>query len=363
MPYAIPSFEFLRANYLRDVKNLDPQAHVDADSDNHIRGSATASAVHGLYHHQNWIARQILPSTADPENLEQHAANRGMYLKPAAKADGTITLAATAGTVPAFGAGLAVTYLAGEAGEEIPLSIVATEGWPGGPAPAEGITLAAQAGQAGNFPALNNALVTVQTAPDGIASEASATMYGGADAETHEALLARLLFRMRNPPSGGIATDYVLWAMEVPGITWAKCYPARRGIGTVDVVVLSSNGIPGPQLVAAVQSHVDAKRPVTCPDCMAFAPVVAQVPIIAPVRIAPGSGLTLPALAPSITRELDSRYFDSLYPGDDFRVNRALAVLIGVSGVDDADISSPAANITGHALTWFRQGLLTLEPW
>ncbi len=204
MPYDIPTFEALRLAYLRDVKNLDAEAHIDTDSDNFIRGSAVSSAVHGLYHHQNWIARQILPSTADPELLEQHAALRGMYLKEATKADGTITLAATAEIVPPFGAGLPVVYLLADAatGEETPLSIVTTQGWEGGHPPDGGITVSCQAAIAGLFPALEGAVVTVQSAPDGIASEATATLYGGTDKETHAELLARLLFRMRNPPGG-----------------------------------------------------------------------------------------------------------------------------------------------------------------
>lgn len=363
MPYTIPTFEAIRANYLRDVKNLDPQAHVDADSDNYIRGSATASAAHGLYHHQNWIARQILPGTADPEYLEQHAALRGMTLKEATKADGKITLAATADYVPAFGAGLAVTYLHTDedTGEKTPLSLLSTASWPGGMAPEGGIVLTCEAAQAGSFPALEGESVTLQSAPDGVASDAAATMYGGTDAETHAELLARLLFRMRNPPGGGTASDYVVWAMEVPGVSWAKCYPLRRGIGTVDVVILTKGGVPGPQLIANAQAHVDEKRPVTCRDCMVFAPAVTLVDITAKTRLIAGSGTTLPLMTPTARRELDARYFAALYPGDNFLVNRALAVLIGVNGVEDAAITGPAANIAGHALTWFRQGELNLE--
>lgn len=363
MPYSIPSFEAIRANYLRDVKNLDPQAHVDSDSDNYIRGSATASAVHGLYHYQNWIARQILPGTADPEYLEQHAALRGMRLKEATKADGTVTLAATADDVPAFGAGLSVVYMHADesTGQETPLSIVATQGWEGGPAPEGGIVLACEAAQTGSFPSLESAAVALQSAPDGVSSEAVAAIHGGTNAETHDELLARLLFRMQNPPGGGTASDYVLWAMEVPGVSWAKCYPLRRGIGTVDVVILTTGGVPGPQLVASAQGHVDAKRPVTCPDCMVFAPSVTLVDISARARLMAGSGTTLPLIAPTAQKELDARYFSALYPGDNFLVNRALAVLIGVSGVEDASFVTPAANIAGHPLTWFRRGQLTLE--
>ena len=363
MPYAIPTFESLRANYLRDVRNLDPQAHVDGDSDNFIRGSAVSSAVHGLYHHQNWIARQVLPSTADPETLEQHAALRGMRLKEATRADGKVTLSPTAADVPAFGPGLALTWTYADetTGETAAIPLATTQGWNGGPAPEGGIVLACEAVNAGAMPALTDAPVTVRSAPEGIASQATATLYGGSDRETHAELLARLSWRMQNPPSGGTKADYITWCMEIPGIVWAACHPVRRGPGTVDMVVLAANGIPGPALLAEVQSHVDNKRPVTCPDARVFAPVVSLVNITAKARLVAASGQTFPTIKPKAEAELDSRYFDGLYPGDPFLVSRASAVLIGVPGMADIAVTTPSANIEGHALTWIRRGTLTLE--
>lgn len=363
MPYNIPTFEAIRVDYLRDVKNLDSQAHVDSDSDNYIRGSAVSSAAHGLYHHQNYLKRQILPSTSDPDFLEIHASNRGMTLKEANKADGTVTLARMADDVPAFGPGLVAvyTYTDQNTGEEAALSITITEGWQGGAVPDGGITLTAEAAQAGAFPQLEDAIVTLQSAPEGVATEAKATLYGGTDAETYPELLARLLFRMRNPPGGGTASDYVLWAMEVPGVTWAKCYPLRRGAGTVDVVIATRSGTPGPQLVTKTQEYVDKKRPVTCPDCKVFAPVAATVDIIAKTRLASGSGYTLPSITLVAGKELAARHFNALYPGDPFYVRRAQAALIGVTGIEDAEITAPIGNLPAHALTWYRQGTLALE--
>lgn len=364
MPYSIPTFESIRANYLRDIKNLDAQAHTDADSDAFIRGTATASSVHGLYHHQMWIARQVLPSTADEEYIEQHAALRGLTLKEATKADGTITLTPTAEEVPAFGAGVAATYAyTDESGAGKTISLVTTAAWPGGAPPEGGIILAAQAASAGAFPALEDTAVTLQSAPEGVAPEATATVYGGTDAETHAELLARLLFRMQNPPGGGQASDYVLWALEVPGVTWAKSYPLRRGLGTVDLVFLSQNGMPGPQLVEKVQTHIDAKRPVTCPDFLAFAPVLGLVNITARARLDSLYGYTLPTIKPVVQRELESRYFSGLYPGDGFRLSRAISVMVGVKGMEDVNITIPEVNVAGHALTWLCLASLELEPW
>lgn len=65
MPYTTPDYAAIRDRQLRDIRNLDADAHTQPDSDNFIRASATASAVEGLYDHQQWIARQIIPDTAD----------------------------------------------------------------------------------------------------------------------------------------------------------------------------------------------------------------------------------------------------------------------------------------------------------
>jgi uncharacterized phage protein gp47/JayE len=81
--YEIPDFATLRATYLRDVRNLLPDAATDGDSDVYVRATAASSAVYGLYQYLLWIARQIMPDTADTDYLERHAALRGITRKAA----------------------------------------------------------------------------------------------------------------------------------------------------------------------------------------------------------------------------------------------------------------------------------------
>jgi uncharacterized phage protein gp47/JayE len=102
MSFTIPTFEQIRAALLRDVKNLLPDAATTTDSDAYVRASSVASAVEGLYQHQAWMARQILPDTADTAYLELHASLRGITRKAATTATGTLTVIGTAGAeVPA----------------------------------------------------------------------------------------------------------------------------------------------------------------------------------------------------------------------------------------------------------------------
>jgi uncharacterized phage protein gp47/JayE len=360
--YSIPPFADISAAYLRDVKNLDDTAHTDTDSDHYVRGAAVSSAVDGLYHHQLWIARQILPDTADPEYLEQHAALRGMTRKPATKATGTATLtAASDGLVLPFSAGLSVVYREmGEDGTETETRFVTTAPWPGGVFPDGVLTLPCSAALPGVMPDYDDLPVSLQSPPTGVMSDALLTLRGGSDVESNAELLARLLYYMRNPPGGGRATDYELWALEVPGVAFARCYPGRRGIGKVDVVIAGTDGLPSEDLVAAVQTHIDRMRPVACPDALVIAPVPVVVDVAAQVRVEPYSGLMLPALTARARAEL-ARHFENLAPGDGVIAARLAAIILGVPGIGDVVMTSPAANVAPAAAYWPRLGDVELS--
>lgn len=60
----------------------------------------------------------------------------------------------------------------------------------------------------------------------------------GYDEEQYGAYRRRMLDTFAKPTSGGNASDYVRWALELTGIDQAFAYSNRAGIGTVDVVGL-----------------------------------------------------------------------------------------------------------------------------
>ena len=95
------NFEQIRANYLRDLQNQNPTAHVHAGSDNHVRATAIAAVGEGQYQHQEWILRQAFADTADSAYLEKHAAKYGIYRKTATFAGGKVRVRGAVGaTVP-----------------------------------------------------------------------------------------------------------------------------------------------------------------------------------------------------------------------------------------------------------------------
>jgi len=197
--YTVPTFEEIRAAYLRDLQNLQSDAAVDTDSDNYVRASATAAAVDGLYAHQLWIVRQIFPDTADTDFLVLHAALRGLTLKAATRATGTVRFTGTAGAAIPAGT---------EAASEDDVAYVTTEaGVVGEDGAVEVAARASSAGAAGNLD--SGAVLTLTSAPAGVDAAATVVgMLGGVDVETYASLLERLLDVLRNPPSGGNAADY-----------------------------------------------------------------------------------------------------------------------------------------------------------
>ncbi len=112
------NLEQIRANYLRDLQNQNPAAHVHTGSDNHVQATAIAAVGEGQYQHQEWILRQAFADTADSAYLEKHAAKYGIYRKAATTAGGKLRISGAVGTaVPAglqISAGAAV-YLTAEA--------------------------------------------------------------------------------------------------------------------------------------------------------------------------------------------------------------------------------------------------------
>ena len=65
-------FDQLLAGILTDWQNQFPGADVSQGSLIFIKSACLASALWGIYRHQDWISKQIFPDTAESEYLEHH---------------------------------------------------------------------------------------------------------------------------------------------------------------------------------------------------------------------------------------------------------------------------------------------------
>ncbi|MGK3122921.1 baseplate J/gp47 family protein [Candidatus Pantoea formicae] len=351
MPFTVPAFDTIRSDLLRDIQNLNPDADITEDSDNWIRATSVASVATGLYQHQAWIVRQIFPDTADAEFLEWHARERGLSRKSATTASGTITVTGEAGSTAAAGQ----TIYRGDLTYTTTAAVTIGSSGTG--------TVAAQystSGSAGNTTAAVSG--TFASTPTGFDSTVTiGTMSGGTDKETDAELLARLLDVIRRPPAGGNKYDYRRWAMAVDGVTAAYVYPLRRGLGTVDIVITSADGVPSVEIIAACQAYVDDQRPVTASDCLVLGPTVKNVDITTAIAV---DGITI-AAGQTATESALSDYVDTLEPGDTFIRSKAEAAVSNISGISDLLMSTPSANVIPtvdeNVVEWIRAGTITVN--
>jgi uncharacterized phage protein gp47/JayE len=350
MPFTTPIFEDVRSAILRDLQNLLPGADTSADSDFYVRASSVASAVEGLYQHQQWIVRQIFPDTADAEFLEMHADLRGLSRKSASPASGTVTFTGIDGSSIPLG-----TQAQTSGG-----TLYATTA--AGTISSGAATVAAQAlvgGSGGNQEAAT--ALTLISPPAGIDGAASiVSMTGGVDAESDAGLLARLLDILRNPPAGGNEFDYRRWALEVPGVEAAFVFPHRRLIGAVDVCITAAGGVPSSQLIADAQAYIDDRRPAACKNVLVFAPTPVTVNVTAAVAL---SGIDLATATARIEDALND-HFAYILPGDTVYKSRIEALISDIDGIIDRIVSAPASNVVpvsdASKVDWLRLGSVTV---
>lgn len=351
MAFTTPDQDNIKANILRDILGLLSSADVGEDSDFNIRASAVSAAIEGLYQYQQWIVRQIFPDKADTALMEVHAALRKITRKNANYATGSITFTGTPAAAVPISTEVktlqGITYLTTAAG------VI------GGGGTVDIAAKASVAGISGNIDAGTALILTA--APAGINADAViVTMLGGTDIETNEALLARLLFVLRNPPASGNKADYKRWAEEVDGCDAAFVYPLRRGAGTTDVIITSGSGLPSLQLINDVTAHIDEERPCGVNTLTVLAPLLLTQDFNIEVKL---SGIDLTLATGLIDAALDS-YYANLLPGDTFIKSVVEALISDIVGITDRAIITPAANVIPTvdqtAVEWCRKGTVTV---
>jgi uncharacterized phage protein gp47/JayE len=329
MPFSRPDLATLIARAEADIETRLPGADARLRRSNlNVLARVHSGAAHGLYGYLDWIARQVIYDTAETELLERWAGIWGIGRKPAAPATGTN------GTVIPAG-----TRLVRSDAAEFLVDAEATVS--GGTA---GVLLTADvAGQAGNTAA--GSALSLATPIAGISADATVAaggLTGGADIEADDLLRARFLARIRQPPHGGAAHDYVAWALEIEGVTRAWSYSAELGLGTVTVRFVRDDDvspIPDAGEVAAVQAHIDTLRPVTAAVTV-VAPVA--VPMDFQIQLTPGTA----AVKAAVEAELRDLLLREAEPGATILLSHIREAISIAAGETDHDLVSPAADVT-----------------
>ncbi|OOG61456.1 phage baseplate protein [Rhodanobacter sp. B04] len=239
MPFSRPTLSTLRAQVAADINSNIPGADgLLRFSNLGVLGTSLAGLANLHYGYLDYIGLQSIPYTAIEEALEAWAALKNIYREAAqASICATVTFQGSSGTINAGtpilrsdGTAYTATGSATVSGSSVSVPIVATV-----------------AGSAGNSPA--GVLMTLGTPIAGIQSTGVATtaITGGTDQETDDSLRARMLQAFQTPPEGGSVSDYLTWALAVPGVTRAWCNPNGFGSGTVVVYIMldAANALEG----------------------------------------------------------------------------------------------------------------------
>lgn len=346
MPFAVPSLGDLIARAREDFRarlDLQPGASPTLRRSLALIASTVWAGVAHLFHgHLGWITEQLFSQTAEREFLVLRAAPYGLSPNPATFATGSATVTGSNGSVIAINEVL-------KRADGTRYRVTAQQTVAGGTAtlPLEALV----AGAGGN--AAGATVLTFETPIAGVNSTATVTGAGlinGVDEESTDAFRARFALHLQRPPEGGADHDYVAWALEVTGVTRVWVYRHENGLGTVVVrFVRDGDGagsaiLPSAGEVTAVQTKLDAERPVTA-EVTAAAPSALTVNYTL-TGLTPNNATTQAAVTASLA-ELHETYAEA---GDGagrgtLLISKIRNAIGDADGVTDYVLSSPSANV------------------
>lgn len=238
--------------------------------------------------------------------LDLEGAKYGITRKPGTRARCAMTLTGTAGaTVPAG------TVFVTPGGLEFALTEAVVLTGSGDAGTAE----AAEVGSAYNVEA--GELSQMAATLPGLSSWSNGPAAGGTDPESDGALYERIHAYLSRPATSGNAYHYEQWALEVAGVGAARVFPLWNGAGTVKVVLVDGGMEPASaEIVAAVQAHIEAERPI-------------------------GAAVTLDGSAPlsqvktEFEAALDTYLMELAFSASTLRYNQVAYLLLSIPGVSD----------------------------
>lgn len=369
MPFQRPALSDLRVQVAADISSGVPGADgLLRFSNLGVLGTVVAGLAQLHYGYLDWIALQATPYTATDEYLEAWAALKGITRNAATPATGTATFAGTNGTPLPSGTQMVrgdgylyqttATGTVASGTVTVPIAAVLPTIDP--------INNPTGSGAASNAAA--GTILTLQSPVIGIQQNStSSALTGGADVETDDSLRTRMLQRYQDPPQGGDSADYVGWALDVPGVTRAWCFPNGFGAGTVvvyimlDVAESGNNGFPvgtngvsqydqgprGPRGTVATGDQLTVANAIVTEQ-----PVTALVYICGPTANTINFTISGIATAPTSVRTAIAAAIDQIFleqgspiAGTSVDLSAIEAAIAAIAGTKGFVIETPTANI------------------
>ena len=329
----------------------------DRASDIGVRMEVLAGEIFSAGVKLEFLKNQMFPSSAVGEYLDIHANQRGISRKQGIKAEGTVTFYTE--TVFAHDIVIPQGTAVSVRGDD-PWRYVTTE---------ENIIQAGRVGLVCNVEAVqpgeggNAAIgeVTVLVTPiagiERVTNEEE--MHGGCDEETDEQLRKRIIDSFVNISNGTNKAYYIKSAMDIDGVSAAGVIPRNRGVGTVDVFIMSPDGEPSQTLIDTVQERLSELREINV-DIHVESLTKHNVNIS--VNVQPKKGYSFNNIYNAVLQSINN-YFAHLNAGESFYKSSVAEYIRHTEGVDNFEFilfRTPDVSIDANCIAW--PGVITINP-
>lgn len=365
MPFQRPTLDQLIDRVQTDIKGGLNITTVLRRSFLGVISRALAGLAHLLLGYLDYISKQTLPDTGEEDTVNRWAIMFDVPRKEATFAEFNIDIVFTdAGTV------VEDTIYQRSDGKQYRLDAEVSSA---GAGTVSGKLIAQDPGADGNME--TGETVSLLSPIANVESDSLVTtiVIDAEDLEDLEEWRERLLTRLRLPPLGGSANDYIQWALEVAGVTRAWVLPLYTGPGTVGVSFVEDDEdpiIPSPAKVQEVQDYIDELKPVTA-LFTAFAPVAAPMDLT--IKIKPNTS----DVQDAITNELEDLVKREATLAGSYKspgvtndgsillskINQAISIAVGIEDheIDLINGSAPA-NVVPNNGELITLGTITWQP-
>lgn len=324
-PYDNITPESLKSEILADIAADNQAVDIREGAYTNTVVSGVAYRMYAGYQHMKQLLYAAFPTAESGEFIDRAADSVGMTRKPAEKATVQLTFTGDVGTNVPVGT---VCY-ATESG----LRFVTTQEVMLADDSATALAEAVESGAAYNLAAGQiNALYVNIDSITGVTNLQAA--FGGTDVESDEAFFDRYHQKMTLAPTSNNPDQWILWALEVPGVAFAHCIPVWAGAGTVKVIVAGPDKAPvDDDVVAACQEHLEGKRIIST-QVTAVSARHLEVDLIGQIVL--GAGYTCDEIQEQLT-QLANNMLAQVSFGQETVVpySKFLACLLQCDGVDD----------------------------
>ena len=257
---------------------------ISDESDIMIRLKVLAGEIYSQKINEDFLLKQMFPTTATGRYLDMHAAERGLTRKSAKKTKGKLRFSCNQPAVQdiTIPRGCIVcTYNDGvrfECDEDYTIETGQTS--------VLANVTALKAGSSGN---VNAGTITIIVTPvAGVDSVYNGSVFrSGVDEESDESLRERLLDSYKNISNGTNKSYYKSLALSVSGVYSVGVIPKNRGIGTVDVFVCGKGDDVSSAVLSELNELLQTQREVNV-DVRAFNATEVYVQFCVEIEVAQG---------------------------------------------------------------------------